>query len=112
MRKVLACVFFITFDSLLQAAVIDTTNPAVISAFQSGATVQTFESISGRTAQPITAYTAGNPVAATSFLFDQISGVQFSVGGMVGTNEPAEAIQHAAGVAVTEVILDEPQTRK
>jgi PEP-CTERM motif len=98
MRKVSACVFFITFGSLLPAAVIDTTNPAVISAFQSGATVQTFESISGRTAQPITAYTAGSPVAATSFLFDQISGVQFSVGGMVGTNEPA-LYQLSGGIA-------------
>ena len=74
---------------LLQAAIVDTNNAGEVSTFQSGATVVNFESISGRTPQTITSYTAGDPVSATSFIFDQISGVQFSVGGAVGTNEPA-----------------------
>lgn len=74
---------------LLQATIVDTNNSGQVSAFQSGATVVNFESISGRTPQAITSYTVGDPVSATSFIFDQISGVQFSVGGAVGTNEPA-----------------------
>jgi PEP-CTERM motif len=87
--RISAYVVSLTFIGLLQAATINTSNPALISAFQSGATVQNFESISGRTPQPITSYTAGDPVSPTSFIFDQIPGVQFSVGGAVGTNEPA-----------------------
>lgn len=74
---------------LLQATIVDTNDSGQVSAFQSGATVVNFESISGRTPQAITSYTVGDPVSATSFIFDQISGVQFSVGGAVGTNEPA-----------------------
>ncbi|HEU0138268.1 MAG TPA: PEP-CTERM sorting domain-containing protein [Bryobacteraceae bacterium] len=73
----------------LQAAVIDTNDPGTIAAFQSGATVVNFESVTGLTPQAITAYTAGDAVSAGSFLFDQISGVQFSVGGAPGTNMPA-----------------------
>jgi PEP-CTERM motif len=88
-RTVLACVVSVTFSGLLSGDVIDTNNPAQISAFQSGATVVNFESISGRTPQSLTDYTSGNPVSPTSFVFDQIPGVQFSVGGAVGTNEPA-----------------------
>jgi PEP-CTERM motif-containing protein len=88
-RNISACVVSITFSGLLQAAIVNTNDPAVVSAFQSGATVVNFESISGRTAQTITSYTSGNPVSASAFIFDQIPGVQFSVGGMVGTNEPA-----------------------
>ena len=71
------------------AAGIDTTDPGIIAAFQSGLTVQTFESIAGRTPQAITAYTQGAPVSSTSFIFNQLPGVQFSVGGAVGTNMPA-----------------------
>src|SRR3982751_4236904 len=74
---------------LLAAAVINTNDPAVVSDFQSGATVFTFESVSGRTPQTLTNYSSGAPVSATSFVFNQIPGVQFSVGGAVGTNEPA-----------------------
>jgi hypothetical protein len=88
-RNIAICVLSITFGSMLQAAVINTNNPAVVSAFQSGATVVNFESISGRTAQTISSYTSGNAVSAAAFIFDQIPGVQFSVGGAVGTNEPA-----------------------
>jgi hypothetical protein len=87
-----------SFGGLLQAGTIDTTDPGVIAAFQSGATVVNFESISGRTPQSITSYTNGAAVNPTSFIFDQIPGVQFSVGGMVGTNEPA-LYQLGGGIA-------------
>src|SRR5690348_2542728 len=88
-RHVTAFVLSITFGSVLQATVINTNDSAVVSAFQSGATVVNFESISGRTAQSITSYTSGNVISPSAFIFDQIPGVQFSVGGAVGTNEPA-----------------------
>jgi hypothetical protein len=71
------------------AAGIDTTDPGVIAAFQSGLTVQTFEALAGRTPQAITAYTTGAAVNPTAFVFNQVPGVQFSVGGAVGTNMPA-----------------------
>ena len=71
------------------AAGVDTTDPTVIAAFQSGLTVQTFESLAGRTPQAITAYTQGVPVSPNAFVFNQVPGVQFSVGGVVGTNMPA-----------------------
>jgi uncharacterized protein (TIGR03382 family) len=74
---------------MLEAAVIDTNDSTTVAAFQSGATVVDFESITGLTPQAITAYTAGDAVSPNSFLFDQISGVQFSVGGAPGTNMPA-----------------------
>src|SRR5438477_209120 len=77
------------FSTLSQAAVIDTNNPSNVAAFQSGATVTNFESVSGVTAQAITDYTSGNPVSSSAFVFNQIPGVQFSVGGAPGTNEPA-----------------------
>jgi len=88
-KNVTAFVLSITFGSVLQATVINTNNAGVVAAFQSGAIVVNFESISGRTAQTITSYTSGTAVSASAFIFNQISGVQFSVGGMVGTNEPA-----------------------
>jgi len=88
-KNVTVFVLSITFGSVLQATVINTNNAGVVAAFQSGATVVNFESISGRTAQTITSYTSGTAVSASAFIFNQISGVQFSVGGMVGTNEPA-----------------------
>ena len=68
---------------------IDTTDPGAIAAFQSGLTVQTFESLVGRTPQAITTYTQGAPVDANAFVFNEVPGVQFSVGGAVGTNMPA-----------------------
>jgi hypothetical protein len=70
----------------------------VVAAFQAGATFVNFESISGRTPQTITSYTSGNAVSTSSFIFNQIPGVQFSVGGMVGTNEPA-LYQLSGGIA-------------
>lgn len=74
---------------LLHGSVIDTNNTATVTAFQSGATVVDFESVTGLTPQAITAYTAGDAVSSSAFLFNQISGVQFSVGGAPGTNMPA-----------------------
>ena len=74
---------------LAGATVVDTTDPAVAAAFQAGLTVNDFESVTGRTPQPITTYTAGDAIDASSFVFDQLPGVQFSVGGAVGTNMPA-----------------------
>jgi hypothetical protein len=79
----------LAFGGLLHATVINTSNPALVAAFQTGATVNNFESISGRTPQAISAYTAGDAVSPSSFIFDQIAGVKFSVGGAPGTNEPA-----------------------
>jgi len=88
----------LTFGGLLPAAVINTNNPATVAAFQSGATVVSFANISGRTPQAITNYTSGNAVSTSSFIFNQIPGVQFSVGGAVGTNEPA-LYQLSGGIA-------------
>src|SRR5262245_32077505 len=79
----------LAFQGLLHASTISTTNAGEVAAFQSGATVNNFDSIAGRTPQTITAYTSGNAVSSTAFIFNQIAGVQFSVGGMVGTNAPA-----------------------
>jgi len=93
-------VFVLTgaLTGLTHAAVINTNNPATIAAFQAGATVVSFEGISGVTPQAITSYTAGNPVSDSSFIFNQIPGVQFSVGGAPGTNEPA-VYQLSGGIA-------------
>jgi hypothetical protein len=52
----------------LRAAVINTNDLATVAAFQAGATVVNFDSISGRTPQTITSYTTGSPVSATSFI--------------------------------------------
>jgi len=82
-------VFCLAFQGVLHASVINTSNLAEVAAFQSGATVVNFESIAGRTPQAITSYTSGNAVSNTAFIFNQITGVQFSVGGMVGVNQPA-----------------------
>jgi hypothetical protein len=57
--------------------------------FKTGINVINFDAISGRTPQAITDYTAGVAVSTDAFIFDQINGVQFSVGGAPGTNEPA-----------------------
>jgi hypothetical protein len=92
------CILSALPGGLLAAGVIDTNNAATVAAFQTGATVIDFESIATRTPQAITDYTSGNAVAATAFVFDQIPGVQFSVGGAVGTNEPA-LYQLTGGIA-------------
>jgi len=92
------CILTVAFGGLLSAAVVNTNNAAVVAAFQTGATVVNFESIAGPTPQTITSYTAGNPVSSSAFIFDQIPGVQFSVGGAPGTNDPA-LYQLSGGIA-------------
>jgi hypothetical protein len=87
--RIVFCVLVIAFAGIAEAAVTDTTDTTVVATFQSGATVENFNSISGRTPLPITSYTSGTSVPSSAFVFNQIAGVQFSVGGMVGVNEPA-----------------------
>lgn len=82
-------VFCLAFQGLLHADTINTTNPTDVATFQTGATVTNFDSIAGRTPQTITSYTAGAPVSPNAFISNQISGVQFSVGGAPATNQPA-----------------------
>jgi hypothetical protein len=89
MKRILTCAFLAVLSSTSHATVINTTDAATITAFQDGLTVVNFEAIPGRTPQAITSYTSGDAVSADSFVFDQIGGVQFSVGGAVGTNAPA-----------------------
>ena len=97
-KSIGVCLLTLTFGGLLPATVINTNNPATVAAFQSGATVVNLSNISGRTPQAITNYTSGNAVSTSSFIFNQIPGVQFSVGGAVGTNEPA-LYQLSGGIA-------------
>jgi len=89
MKRIAACAFLALSWSLSSATVVQTTNGADVAAFQAGLTVNNFESVPTRTPQAITSYTTGDPVDANAFVFDQIAGAQFSVGGAVGTNEPA-----------------------
>jgi hypothetical protein len=89
MKRILTCSFLAVLYSTSHATVINTTDAAAIAAFQGGLTVVSFEAIQGRTPQTITSYTAGDAVSPDSFVFNQISGVQFSVGGAPGTNAPA-----------------------
>ena len=62
MYRTVLLVLAAAFCGLLQAAIVDTNDPAVVSTFQSGSTVVDFENISGRTPQTITSYTAGDSV--------------------------------------------------
>jgi hypothetical protein len=87
--RIVFCVLVIAFAGIAEGAITDTNNAAAVAAFQAGATVNNFESVSGRTPQSITTYANGAAISPTAFVFNQIPGVQFSVGGMVGTNEPA-----------------------
>jgi len=89
MKRLLICACLCAMCDVSYAVVIDTTNAATIAAFQSGLNVADFESVATVTPQTITSYTQGDPVNSSAFVFNQLSGVQFSVGGVVGTNEPA-----------------------
>lgn len=84
----------------LVAATIDTTNAGAIAAFQSGATVVNFETIAGITPLAITTYASGTPIPSAANLFNQVRGVQFSVGGTPGTpdTEPV-VLQLGGGIA-------------
>jgi hypothetical protein len=89
MKRILCSVALAAGLASAHATAIDTTNAAAIAAFQSGLTVQTFESVGGVTPQAVTSYDSGTPVAEGAKVFNQLPGVQFSVGGMVGTDRPA-----------------------
>ncbi len=75
--------------ALAQAAPITTTDLATVQTFQQGLTVETFDNVANRTPMAITNYDSGNPVNDAALVFDQVAGVQFSVGGSVGVNRPA-----------------------
>ncbi len=78
--------------SAAQAATINTSNAGEVATFQAGATVQTFEGVSGRTPLPISNYNGGDPIPDAAKLFDQITGLQFTVGGAPG-DSPAALLQ-------------------
>jgi PEP-CTERM motif len=88
-------VFVFLISSTTEATVISTNTASEVTNFQSGATVNTFEAILNRTPQNLTSYPVtapgdpGIPVSPLAFIFNEIPGVQFSVGGTPGTNEPA-----------------------
>src|SRR4029453_6450651 len=87
-RFVSAAVLSLFFAAGLHASVVDTNSAVTVANFQSGATVIDFSAVAGVSPLVITNY---NTVAVpnTATVFNQIPGVQFSVGGMVGTNRPA-----------------------
>lgn len=98
MKRALLVACLATLCGASYAAAIDTTDAGTVSAFQSGLTVVDFESIATRTPFAVTSYSAGTPVDESAFVFNQLSGVQFSVGGVVGTNRPA-LFQLGGGIA-------------
>jgi hypothetical protein len=83
----------VAISTVLQASNIGTTintnNPTDVTAFQQGATVVDFENVTGVTPDTITSYASTDPVGDSAKIFDQISGVLFSVGGMKGVDIPA-----------------------
>jgi hypothetical protein len=81
-QKTRAAIFFLC-ASVAHAAIVTTTDPAVIAGFQAGATVINFESVAGKTATAITAYNDTDVVSGGSRVFNQIPGLQFSVGAAV-----------------------------
>lgn len=89
MKKILLCAVAALSSGASIATVVNTSNAATVAAFQAGIMVNNFESVTGRTPQSISSYTAGNAIGANAFVFDQLAGVQFSVGGQVGVNRPA-----------------------
>jgi hypothetical protein len=98
MKQILSLACVIGACSMAHAASVDTSDAGTIAAFQAGATVNTFEAVATRTPQAITSYTTGDPVGTTAFVFDQIAGAQFSVGGQPGVNMPA-LFSLGAGIA-------------
>ena len=89
MKQLLSFACVIGACSVAHAASVDTSDAGTIATFQTGASVNTLEAVPTRTPQAITSYTTGDPVDATAFVFDQIAGAQFSVGGQPGVNMPA-----------------------
>ncbi len=74
---------------LAQAGVMTTSDPAVALAYQQGKTVETFDNLNGRTPLTLTGANSGVAVPEAARVFDQVAGVRFSVGGMVGVDRPA-----------------------
>lgn len=89
MKRALTCISLALVCGASQAAIVNTTNITEVATFQTGLTVEDFESISGLTPHTLSSYPFDQAVGSSAFLFDQISGVQFSVGGQVGVNRPA-----------------------
>lgn len=88
--RVIAAIFLLMniASGLAHATAIDTVDSSAVAAFQRGLKVVDFESVSGVTPQTIPTYNMGMPTNPASRVFDQIPGVQFSVGGEVGVNAP------------------------
>jgi hypothetical protein len=89
LTRIACCVVALALAGVAEADIVNTNDPTAVANFQSGATVNNFENVPTRTPQTISAYTQGDPVSADARVFDQIPGVQFSVGGQVGVNTPA-----------------------
>ncbi len=73
---------------LADAASIETADATAVAAFQRGLDVEDFESVPGVTPQLLAAYNTGTLTDPSAAVFDQVPGVQFSVGGEVGVNRP------------------------
>jgi hypothetical protein len=88
----------LAFQRPAEAAPIITTDPVVVAAFQSGATVQNFDAIGGRTPLAIAAYTGGLAIPAGALLYDELAGVRFTVGGSPGDSR-AVLLSLTGGIA-------------
>ncbi|MCE4557074.1 PEP-CTERM sorting domain-containing protein [Roseateles cellulosilyticus] len=88
--RVIAALFLFSnlASGLAHATAIDTLDPGAVAAFQHGLKVVDFESVPGVAPQTIPTYNTGMPTNPASRVFDQIPGIQFSVGGEVGVNAP------------------------
>ena len=71
-----------------QADILTTTDPTQIAAFQSGATVQTFDSISGITAVPITSYSPLDITGTSALLTKDPAQSPFYNSGGASFNDP------------------------
>jgi hypothetical protein len=91
MHKILTSTALALACATASAGVLVTRDANAIAAFQQGLTVLDFEGAAplGRTPQTITSYQADVAVDPGALLYDQASGVRFSVGGTVGVNRPA-----------------------
>jgi hypothetical protein len=87
--RIACCVVALALAGVAEATVVNTNDPTAVANFQSGATVNDFENVPTRTPQAISAYTPPEVVSAGAGVFNEIPGVQFSVGGVPGTNRPA-----------------------
>lgn len=88
--SIVGAAVFVLFASAANAAIMTTTDAGVIAAFQAGATVFDFESVAGKIPTTITSYNNTDVVPVGSRVFNQIPGLQFSVGGdPLGGSNPA-----------------------